>query len=235
MRRFRVGDRVRFETDSTGKWPRWNWMEDSGSTKNFIEGIVVEVDEVGGCVTVDGMGNCWYWPQPDEEDSNYGSPGYLELVEAVEDLQKCKKCGGAGWVWGRELDDPSEDTYQDDMTKYSCDWCNRDDNEDQQHNGVELAPAITSEKQQETIRKLGIKKTDVDASLEPTKTMTVKEVEEMVMEILFRADRRFLRGAATADDSPLIRGDMVEKEHIEISKERAHAIAEALVGVKVTK
>jgi len=33
----------------------------------------------------------------------------------------CHKCGGYGWLRGRELDCPDEDTYQDTMTKYPCD------------------------------------------------------------------------------------------------------------------
>lgn len=35
----------------------------------------------------------------------------------------CKKCSGAGWVLGYELDDADEDTLNDSMTKYTCDWC----------------------------------------------------------------------------------------------------------------
>ncbi len=33
----------------------------------------------------------------------------------------CDKCGGAGWLRGRELSNPSDDTYNDTMTKYPCD------------------------------------------------------------------------------------------------------------------
>jgi len=35
----------------------------------------------------------------------------------------CSACGGEGWLWGRELLDPSEDTYNDDQTQYTCDRC----------------------------------------------------------------------------------------------------------------
>lgn len=34
---------------------------------------------------------------------------------------KCTKCGGEQWLWGNELEDPSPETYDDTMTKYSCD------------------------------------------------------------------------------------------------------------------
>lgn len=37
----------------------------------------------------------------------------------------CPKCGGAGWVWGYELDEPDNDTATDTMTHYTCDWCRR--------------------------------------------------------------------------------------------------------------
>lgn len=37
--------------------------------------------------------------------------------------KKCEKCGGEGWLWGKELDNPTEDTYSDSMTKYTCDGC----------------------------------------------------------------------------------------------------------------
>ena len=42
------------------------------------------------------------------------------------DFEKCYKCGGAGWVTGKELDDPDEDTIRDSLTRYTCDRCNGD-------------------------------------------------------------------------------------------------------------
>jgi len=40
-----------------------------------------------------------------------------------EDLKtNCNKCGGEGWLWDYELDDPPEDIYQTD-NRYTCDWC----------------------------------------------------------------------------------------------------------------
>lgn len=38
-------------------------------------------------------------------------------------ISDCKKCGGAGWVRGCELDDADEATISDTMTRYSCDSC----------------------------------------------------------------------------------------------------------------
>ncbi|HOI38388.1 MAG TPA: hypothetical protein PLF11_13515 [Bacillota bacterium] len=38
-------------------------------------------------------------------------------------LGTCTKCGGHGWVRGVELDQPSDDTAQDTMTRYTCDLC----------------------------------------------------------------------------------------------------------------
>jgi len=35
----------------------------------------------------------------------------------------CIKCGGAGWIWGKEFDEYDADTYNDSMTQYTCDWC----------------------------------------------------------------------------------------------------------------
>lgn len=46
----------------------------------------------------------------------------LEYCEIRPLGQECK-CDGYGWVWGYELDDPSEDTLEDTMTQYTCDWC----------------------------------------------------------------------------------------------------------------
>lgn len=40
-----------------------------------------------------------------------------EWVEAPE----CPKCQGEGWLWGKELDNPDDDTYDDTMTRYTCD------------------------------------------------------------------------------------------------------------------
>lgn len=84
MRRFRVGDRVRFETDKTGDWPRWDYSLDCGGDGGFLSGTVTDEDDL--CLTVEwNKMERWEWPQPGEPDSEYGAPGYLELVEAVED------------------------------------------------------------------------------------------------------------------------------------------------------
>lgn len=46
-------------------------------------------------------------------------------IEAMARMEQpkvnCQKCSGYGWLRGRELDNPSEDTYADTMTKYPCD------------------------------------------------------------------------------------------------------------------
>lgn len=42
-------------------------------------------------------------------------------------MSACEKCGGAGWVWGFELHNPSSDTLNDTMTKYRCDECDECD------------------------------------------------------------------------------------------------------------
>jgi hypothetical protein len=44
-----------------------------------------------------------------------------ERVWHIQGAPDCEKCGGAGWLRGRELDDPDEATAADTMTKYSCD------------------------------------------------------------------------------------------------------------------
>lgn len=45
----------------------------------------------------------------------------LEHSHPSDTAADCPKCGGAGW--GNELDDASEDTIADAMTRYSCDTC----------------------------------------------------------------------------------------------------------------
>ena len=44
--------------------------------------------------------------------------------------KKCEKCGGAGWLWGRELEDPSDETFADTMTHYMCDDLEHDWNQE---------------------------------------------------------------------------------------------------------
>jgi hypothetical protein len=44
--------------------------------------------------------------------------GLREAADIVAKL--CQKCGGEGWIWGHELDDPPDVTGHDD-TRYSCD------------------------------------------------------------------------------------------------------------------
>lgn len=40
-------------------------------------------------------------------------------------MATCRKCGGAGWVWGEELDYPPrhDPTWGIDDTRYTCDRC----------------------------------------------------------------------------------------------------------------
>lgn len=45
----------------------------------------------------------------------------LAQPQADKPKVNCEKCGGYGWLRGSELDNPSEDTYADTMTKYACD------------------------------------------------------------------------------------------------------------------
>lgn len=83
MRKFRVGDRVRFELDGEfPEWPRWNYRIDGEPSGKWKEDTVRQVD--------DGRNHFYLsmpysWPQPDHPFARYGAPGYLELVEAVED------------------------------------------------------------------------------------------------------------------------------------------------------
>ena len=44
-------------------------------------------------------------------------------VRPPKPVNRCLKCGGEGWLWGYELDDPDPDTYDDGMTRYTCDAC----------------------------------------------------------------------------------------------------------------
>lgn len=44
------------------------------------------------------------------------------LEEVLSSLRKeCDKCKGKGWVGGFQLDHADIDTYNDTVTKYSCD------------------------------------------------------------------------------------------------------------------
>jgi predicted ATPase len=61
----------------------------------------------------------------------FGRDDYNELKEFILEKitpepenpkKECEKCGGAGWVWGYELENPTEDDYNND-TRYSCDKC----------------------------------------------------------------------------------------------------------------
>ncbi len=47
--------------------------------------------------------------------------GQQEKPQEQKPKVNCEKCGGYGWLRGKELDNPSEDTYADTMTKYPCD------------------------------------------------------------------------------------------------------------------
>jgi hypothetical protein len=44
---------------------------------------------------------------------------YKNSAEIVD--KHCKKCGGEGWLWGYELENPPEVPYGYDDTRYSCD------------------------------------------------------------------------------------------------------------------
>jgi hypothetical protein len=78
MRKFQVGDRVRwYEVGGHSLWS-FNWMEAIGDKGYWTEGYVTSADP--NMFAVDG---CQIWPQPDHESARYGEPGYLELVEVV--------------------------------------------------------------------------------------------------------------------------------------------------------
>lgn len=47
---------------------------------------------------------------------------HSRLKQRERSMSKCPKCNDFGWVWGYELDNASEETASDTMTKYSCDW-----------------------------------------------------------------------------------------------------------------
>ena len=44
-------------------------------------------------------------------------------VDSIPEAERCEKCGGEGWCRGTELDHADQNTIDDTMTRYSCDWC----------------------------------------------------------------------------------------------------------------
>ena len=63
---------------------------------------------------------------------NYTTPPEIETKtktkpKIIDDEELCDKCGGAGWLWGREIDNADEDIYNDDATHYTCDECDGND------------------------------------------------------------------------------------------------------------
>lgn len=48
-------------------------------------------------------------------------PAPHEPVWHIRGARDCEKCHGAGWLYGRELEEADEDTRLDTMTKYTCD------------------------------------------------------------------------------------------------------------------
>lgn len=92
MRKFRVGDRVRFElNEDSPTLPRWNFGHDGGASGTFARGTVDRIYRIkcNERITVvwmhDGRQSQWDWPQVGHHGARYGSAGYLELVAAVED------------------------------------------------------------------------------------------------------------------------------------------------------
>jgi len=82
MRKFKVGDRVRWY--EVGDMPLWgsDFIQTSGGSGHWVEGKVSQSYDT--TLLVDGW---WWWPQPGHEQARYGEPGYLELVEAVKEPQ----------------------------------------------------------------------------------------------------------------------------------------------------
>ena len=196
MRRFRVGDRVRWENRVDGT-PRWNFSQDRGLlTLSCVpaSGVVIATDPYDFTVRSDD-GEGWAWPQPDHPQACYGAPGYLELVETVENQKRCAEVV------------------------------------EQKHNEVELATSISAEQMRDTIKKLGVKKADVDASLDvKAKSITVKELTEMVEKILLTKEEEAFEECYVPEDGSLIwANDFFRK----IDAECAQAIAEALAGTKI--
>lgn len=225
MRRFRVGDRVRFETDKTGDWPRWDYSLDCGGDGGFLSGTVTDEDDL--CLTVewDKMER-WEWPQPGEPDSEYGAPGYLELVEAVEE-QEVKSCATCHYLdvdidtsicggcnhhdrWAPKPESTKTMTVEGCVeTRHSvpvrscetCAWCNVCNAQGARCQSDDFLSWEAGEK---------LPPKPLPEVEKMTKTMTVDEVAEMVEGILLNLANRCV-------------------------KTRARAIAEALVGVKVKR
>jgi ribosomal protein L21E len=86
MRKFEVGDKVRFAVDDHG-YPVWNHDERYEDQTGIASGVVIRADEwEGGSVFLvvslrrHDKTVLWQWPQPGEPDARYGEPGYLELM-----------------------------------------------------------------------------------------------------------------------------------------------------------
>ena len=104
MRKFRVGDRVRWENRADGD-PRWSFRIDCGretATCIVMSGVVIEVNPYTFTVRADDDQK-WLWPQPDQPNARYGAQGYLELVAAVEDTED-KDCTTCRWADGDHCD-----------------------------------------------------------------------------------------------------------------------------------
>jgi len=80
MRKFRVGDRVRWGVNKDGE-PVWDGVERIHvHTDGHVVGTVDAVDSGAELFRAD----MWWWPQPSNMYARYGEPGYLELVRAVD-------------------------------------------------------------------------------------------------------------------------------------------------------
>jgi len=83
MRKFQVGDRVRWYANIEGD-PVWNFHIASFGAGRWEEGFVSRVHEDTDEFCVDGD---WEWPQPGHTKACYGEPGYLELVEVAPEYR----------------------------------------------------------------------------------------------------------------------------------------------------
>jgi hypothetical protein len=80
MRKFKVGDKVRWYTvDGSPLWNTAIIQKTPGGKGRWVE------DRVSQIARSTFRAGGWWWPQPDDEYARYGEPGYLELVEAASE------------------------------------------------------------------------------------------------------------------------------------------------------
>ena len=104
-----IGDEVEIEKSSSSKWPRWMWNEDNnkwidtGSSGEFIKGVINKIIAEYFIVNFPGLGPRWF--EINTPDHIWKLPGFYYNLSSETRRRKDNGCSCGAWsMYGKDWD-----------------------------------------------------------------------------------------------------------------------------------